>query len=174
MIKFSVLALALLSAASVGAQTPVNAPIRPTTATPSTQSNPTSSANSATTNTVAPTPAITSTLTTPSRPDAVSAPNSSTSNASPADSNGVVPPATTLIQTAPAATSNNQQVVSQGVQTYAADGQGVANLNSMDANGDSMLSKQEYLSHYERQFSGMKKNIVGLVDLRRVAENGQQ
>ncbi len=163
--KLSVFSIALVSAFSISAQTPVSQPIGPTTSAPSTAP--------ATPNSTSPTPTNSSTLTTPARPDAVNAPNNSTQNASPSDSNGVIPPASTIVQTAPGGTPA-QNGGSQVVQTYAADGQGLANLNMMDANGDGMLSKQEYLTHYERQFSGMKKNTIGLVDLRRMAENGQE
>ncbi len=39
-------------------------------------------------------------------------------------------------------------------------------MSAMDANGDGMVSKQEFLKYHERMWSKMKKNNKGMVDMK--------
>jgi len=92
-------------------------------------------------------------------------------NATPIPATGSVPPASALSPTSPDGVINPN-----GIGNVAAVQQapGVGGLMGMDANGDSMLSKQEFLTYYERQFDAMEKNTIGVVDLRRMQEAAQQ
>ena len=68
----------------------------------------------------------------------------------------------------PALTDTNERLSNGTAQQVS---QASSSLAGLDANADGMLSKTEYMSHYERQFDAMNKNTVGLVDLRRMQES---
>ena len=40
------------------------------------------------------------------------------------------------------------------------------NMKMLDANGDSMISKEEFMKHHEMMYDKMKKNKSGMVDLK--------
>ena len=42
-------------------------------------------------------------------------------------------------------------------------------MKAMDANGDGMISKDEYMKHYETMYEGMQKNKDGMVDMKHVS-----
>lgn len=39
-------------------------------------------------------------------------------------------------------------------------------MKMMDANGDGMISKDEFMKHHEKMYEGMKKNKDGMVDMK--------
>lgn len=68
----------------------------------------------------------------------------------------------------------NQAQVNTGNVAPVQESASASALMSMDANGDGVLTRAEYLSTYERQYDAMEKNTIGAVDLRRLAESGEQ
>ncbi|MFT5534417.1 MAG: hypothetical protein ACI8WM_002299 [Burkholderiaceae bacterium] len=45
-------------------------------------------------------------------------------------------------------------------------GKHTAMMKEMDANGDGMISKEEFMKHHEKMFDAMPKNKDGLVDMK--------
>ena len=39
-------------------------------------------------------------------------------------------------------------------------------MKKMDANGDGMISKEEFMKYHESMYDGMKKNKDGMVDMK--------
>ena len=39
-------------------------------------------------------------------------------------------------------------------------------MKMMDANGDGMIAKDEFMKHHEKMYEGMKKNKEGMVDMK--------
>ena len=48
---------------------------------------------------------------------------------------------------------------------FAADGM-MMDMKSMDANGDGMISKKEFMKHHEHMWSKMKKSKGGMVSMK--------
>lgn len=65
-------------------------------------------------------------------------------------------------QTAPPATASSKEA--QQSQLVA--------LTAMDANLDGLVSKQEYMSHYEGLYGKMKKDSAGMISLKDFASTG--
>ncbi|EGF32135.1 hypothetical protein IMCC9480_2874 [Oxalobacteraceae bacterium IMCC9480] len=45
-------------------------------------------------------------------------------------------------------------------------GKHAAMMKEMDANGDGMISKEEFMKHHEKMFDAMPKNKDGMVDMK--------
>ena len=71
-------------------------------------------------------------------------------------------PQTAPKQAAPAATASSKEA--QQSQLVA--------LTAMDANLDGLVSKQEYMSHYEGVYGKMKKDSAGMISLKDFASTG--
>jgi hypothetical protein len=71
-------------------------------------------------------------------------------------------PQTAPQQAAPAATASSKEA--QQSQLVA--------LTAMDTNRDGLVSKQEYMSHYEGLYGKMKKDSAGMISLKDFASAG--
>jgi hypothetical protein len=71
-------------------------------------------------------------------------------------------PQTAPKQAAPAATASSKE----------AQQRELAALTAMDANLDGLVSKQEYMSHYEGLYGKMKKDSAGMISLKDFASTG--
>ena len=176
----------ILATGPIAAQQPAAAPAAPAPAAPAAPANsltPPPPANSVTPNTQltqpranALNPTLRSDTTTPSTDTLNRTPRANTSTsitADPATTTAVsIPRASTLVLSNPDGSPvnpNTRQNVA-GFQTAP----GLGGLTALDGNGDSMLTRQEFLSYYERQYDAMKKNTVGVVDLRRMQETNEE
>ena len=108
---------------------------------------------------------VSPTLTTPNQTTTATTTSTPTAN-----STGTVPPATTLVPTNADGTRVSQTAAGNIAPVQQA---GVGGLMGMDANGDGVLTRTEFLAPYERQYDAMNKNTIGSVDLRRLAEAGE-
>ena len=71
-------------------------------------------------------------------------------------------PQTAPKQAAPAATASSKEVQQSQLVV----------LTAMDANLDGLVSKQEYMSHYEGLYGKMKKDSAGMISLKDFASTG--
>ena len=83
----------------------------------------------------------------------------------PAPTQQTAPKASPSAQTTPRANPQSPSVVPKEA-TPAATASLHVELTAMDANRDGLVSKQEYMSHYEGLYGKMKKDSAGMISLK--------
>lgn len=82
------------------------------------------------------------------------------------------PPPDSATPQAAGTPSPNDRPAAEGSMDAGAEGGGSASSSSMDANGDGLLSREEFLRHQEGVYERMPKAADGQVDLREVHSEG--
>jgi len=89
----------------------------------------------------------------------------------PAPTQQTAPKANPSTQATPTATPQSPSVAAKNV-TPAATASLQVELTAMDANRDGLVSRQEYMTHYEGLYGKIKKDSAGMISLKDLASTG--